>query len=89
MTKAQQVRDIITAAKARAESEQDCLPAVMALGFQRQLARAYIKNNWTKVTAPQTQAVTRPTRALSMSPDAVRKREARAKTRAAAEAVVQ
>ena len=87
MTKAQQVRAMIAQAKALQQTADDLLTQVMTeLGFARQLARTYLKNNWDKVEAAVIAAVeARPKRALSMSKDAVRKRELRAQKRAAAQ----
>ena len=90
-SKAQRVRDIIAMAKANGGSHESVIPAVMGLGFARQLARAYIKSNWDRAqaavlaVAPVAAApAAKPARTLSMTPDAIRKREARA--RAAREA---
>ena len=52
-TKAAQVRNIIAAAKVDGLSSDDIVGAVMqCTGHKRQLARAYIKNNWPKVATP-------------------------------------
>jgi hypothetical protein len=89
-SKAQRVRDIIAAAKSSGQDQVSVIPAVMGLGFARQLARAYIKANWDRaeaavlaapVAAPATPAA-KPARTLSMTPDAIRKREARARAAA-------
>ena len=90
MSKAKQVREMIAQAKARNEAADTLIAAVMAqFGFARQLARAYVKNNWDKVEAAVLvqQAVAKQARALSMSKDAIRKREKRAAAKAAAAAV--
>jgi hypothetical protein len=85
MKKSATVRNMIATAKAQGLTAQDIIGAVMNdLGFQRQLARTYVVNNWDKVTAaPAVEA--KPAKALSMSKDAIRKREARARAKAAAE----
>lgn len=84
MKKSAIVRNMIATAKAQGLSAQDIITAVMSdLGFQRQLARAYINNNWDKVEV--TVAAEKPAKVLSMSKDAVRKREARARAKAAKE----
>jgi hypothetical protein len=89
-SKAQRVRDIIAAAKSSGQDQVSVIPAVMGLGFARQLARAYIKANWDRaeaavlaapVAAPAAPAA-KPARTLSMTPDAIRKREARARAAA-------
>lgn len=98
-SKAHRVREIIAAAKAQGQDQVSVIPAVMGVGFARQLARAYIKANWdraeaavlaaTPVAAPVEEPVapaTKPARTLSMTPDAIRKREARARAAAAREA---
>ena len=84
-TKSQLVRDIIAQAKAQGQDAAAVLPAVMQLGFARQLARAYIKGNWDRVEAAVQVAATvrKAQRELSMSKDAIRKREARARAAAA------
>lgn len=54
MSKANQVRDLIAACKAENNehpTEQLILVVMDVCGFRRQLARAYINNNWTKVQA--------------------------------------
>lgn len=91
MTKAQQVRELIAAAKSQGRDAVSTIPAVMAMGFKRQLARAYVRNNWNKVSpaAQPARAVveaanSKPSKQLSQSRDAVRKREARAAKKAAA-----
>ena len=84
MKKSAIVRNMIATAKAQGLTAQDIIGAVMEdLGFQRQLARAYVNNNWDKVEAPVAAAA--PKKELSMSKDAIRKREARAKAKAAKE----
>jgi len=89
MTKAQQVRSMIAQAKALQQTADDLLTQVMTeLGFARQLARTYLKNNWDKVEAAVIAAAeAKPQRALSMSKDAIRKRELRAQKRAAAQQI--
>lgn len=85
MKKSAMVREMIATAKAQGLTAQDIITAVMSdLGFQRQLARAYVNNNWDKVEAAAP-AAEKPAKALSMSKDAVRKREARARAKAAKE----
>ena len=92
-SKAQRVRDIIAAAKSSGQDQVSVIPAVMGLGFARQLARAYIKANWDRaeaavLAAPVAAApvaaapAAKPARTLSMTPDAIRKREARARAAA-------
>ena len=84
MKKSAIVRGLIANAKAQGLSAQDVIEAVMNdTGFQRQLARVYVNNNWSKVEAAQPAA--KPAKALSMSKDAIRKREARARAKAAKE----
>jgi ribosomal protein S21 len=105
MKKSQIVRNMIAAAKAQGVSAEDIIAAVMAdTGFKRQLARAYILNNWEKVDTVEVEAVQEETqpevdtveveavqeempkrapRELSQTPSAIRKREARARARAA------
>ncbi len=95
-SKAQRVRDIIAAAKSNGQDQVSVIPAVMGLGFARQLARAYIKSNWDRaeaavqavapVAAAPAAPAAKPARTLSMTPDAIRKREARARAAAAREA---
>jgi len=81
MKKSQQVRELIARAKAQGVDADAIISEVMNdLGFKRQLARAYINNNWNRVEAEHTQATAE--RALSMTPGAIRKREARAAARA-------
>lgn len=83
MKKSAIVRAMIVKAKAQGLTPVDIVTEVMSeLGFPRQLARAYINNNWTKVAAP---AVEQPAKGPSMTKDAVRKREARARAKAAKE----
>jgi trehalose-6-phosphate synthase len=80
MKKSELVRMMIAQAKSNGLTAEDVITAVMAdIGFQRQLARAYVNNNWDKVTV-----VAKVKKALSMSKDAIRKREARAKAKALA-----
>jgi hypothetical protein len=90
-SKAQRVRDIIAAAKSNGQDQVSVIPAVMGLGFARQLARAYIKSNWDRaeaavlaapVAAAPAAPAAKPARTLSMTPDAIRKREARARAAA-------
>lgn len=79
MKKAELVRSMISQAKTNGLTAEDVIAAVMAdIGFQRQLARAYVNNNWGKVAI-----VEKAKKALSMTKDAIRKREARAKAKAA------
>lgn len=92
MKKSAIVRNMIATAKAQGLTAQDIIGAVMNdLGFQRQLARTYVTNNWDKVTAaPAVEAAApaveaKPAKALSMTKDAIRKREARARAKAAKE----
>jgi hypothetical protein len=94
-SKAQQVRNIIAAAKSNGQDQVSVIPAVMGLGFARQLARAYISNNWNRaeaavlaapVAAAPAAPAAKPARTLSMTPDAIRKREARARAALAREA---
>lgn len=91
MSKAKQVRNMIAQAKAKGLDGTALIGAVMAeFGFARQLARAYINNNWNKVEAAPIEAPivedVKPAKALSMSKDAIRKREKRAAAKAAKEA---
>jgi len=80
MKKSEVVRNMIAQAKAAGLTADDVIAAVMSdIGFQRQLARAYVNNNWGKVTVVETAK-----KALSMTKDAIRKREARARARAVA-----
>lgn len=58
MKKSQQVRELIAAAKAAGQTQDSIIGAVMALDMQRQLARAYIKNNWDKVKVETTEQAT-------------------------------
>lgn len=52
-TKAELVRNLIAAAKAEGIGPEDIVRAAMEMtGHPRQLTRAYIKNNWDKVTDP-------------------------------------
>lgn len=84
MSKAKQVREMIAQAKAKGVDVQELISAVMErLGFGRQLARTYLLGNWDKVEAAAPVETARANRALSMSKDAVRKREQRAARRAA------
>lgn len=86
MKKSELVRKMISDAKAAGLTADDVIAAVMNdIGFQRQLARAYVNNNWPKVEVeltPVAPTAVRP--ALSMSKDAIRKREARARAKALA-----
>ena len=83
MKKSEIVRNMIAEAKTQGLTAQDIITAVMNdLGFKRQLARAYINNNWDKVNAAPKVEV-RVGKELSMSKDAIRKREARARAKAA------
>lgn len=87
MKKSAIVRNLIANAKAQGLSAQDVIEAVMNdTGFQRQLARVYVNNNWSKVEAAAQQPAKAPQAAkgktLSMSKDAIRKREARARAKA-------
>lgn len=90
MTKAELVRAMIYGAKAQGQTADALIAAVMEqFGFGRQLARTYIKNNWDKVAAPvvvAVETVVEQGKALSMSKDAIRKREKRAAAKAAKEA---
>lgn len=92
MKKSEQVRAAIADAKSKGLTQEDVITAIReATGFGRRLARAYVLNNWDKVEA----AVAKPAKAkkavaapaqgkqLSMSKDAIRKREARARAKAA------
>lgn len=84
MSKAKQVREMIAQAKAKGVDVQELISAVMErLGFGRQLARTYLLGNWDRVEAAAPVETARAKRALSMSKDAVRKREQRAAKRAA------
>lgn len=84
MKKSAIVRAMIVKAKAQGLTPVDIVTEVMSeLGFPRQLARAYINNNWSKVEAAP--AVEQPTKGPSMTKDAIRKREARARAKAAKE----
>jgi len=99
MTKAELVRAMIFGAKAQGHTADALIASVMEqMGFARQLARTYINNNWDKVTAPIVVAVetvvetvetaveavpAQQSKTLSMSKDAIRKREARARAAAA------
>lgn len=83
MTKSQQVRDMIAQAKAAGLTQVDLILDVMAkFNFNRQLARTYINSNWDRVEAAAPQAAA--PRVLSMTPSAIRKREARKQARMAA-----
>lgn len=60
MKKSAIVRNMIANAKENGIGENDVILQVMAeIGFKRQLARAYVKNNWNKVevAAPAVDAV--------------------------------
>ncbi len=84
MTKSAIVREMIAQAKAQGLTAEDIVTAVMSdMGFARQLARAYVNNNWTKVAEPV--GIIKPAKGPSMTKDAVRKREARARAKAARE----
>lgn len=84
MTKSQQVRSIIATAKTNKQDLGSVILVVMKLiGFDRQLARVYVKNNWDKVFVE----VNKPTRVLSMTPNAIRKRAARARARSQTQAI--
>jgi hypothetical protein len=101
MTKAELVRAMIFGAKAQGHTADALIASVMEqMGFARQLARTYINNNWDKVTAPIVVTVetvvetaveavpAQQNKTLSMSKDAIRKREARARAAAAKAAQV-
>ena len=89
MTKAELVRAMIFGAKAQGQTADTLIGQVMEqLGFGRQLARTYIKNNWNKVVVEVKVEETKPVKALSMSKDAIRKREKRAAAKAAKELAV-
>ena len=96
MKKSEQVRAAIADAKSKGLTQEDVITAIrQATGFGRRLARAYVLNNWDKVevTAKPAKAakkaVAKAAKAapavagLSMSKDAIRKREARARAKAA------
>jgi hypothetical protein len=52
MKKSEIVRNMIAVAKSQGVDAQEIINAVISdLGFQRQLARAYVTNNWNKVEA--------------------------------------
>ncbi len=88
MKKSTLVRNMIAQAKAQNLTAQEIISAVMNdLGFQRQLARTYVINNWDKVVAAPVLLVAE-AKGLSQSKDAVRKREARARAKAAKIAAV-
>ena len=101
VTKAELVRGMIFAAKQQNKDAVSLIADVMQhFGFGRQLARTYILKNWERVQVAAAQAEAQATvqaeletakeqtkRALSMSKDAIRKREQRAAKRAAAAAV--
>jgi hypothetical protein len=100
VTKAELVRGMIFAAKQQNKDAVSLIADVMQhFGFGRQLARTYILKNWERVqVAAQAEAQAtvqaeletakeQTKRALSMSKDAIRKREQRAAKRAAAAAV--
>ena len=83
MKKSQIIREMIAEAKAQGQTQNELITAVReACGFSRQLARAYINNNWAKVVASAAQPEVKPAKALSMTKDAIRKRELRAQQRA-------
>lgn len=93
MKKSEQVRAAIADAKSKGLTQEDVITAIReATGFGRRLARAYVLNNWDKVEAAAVvkqakakKAVAAPAegKQLSMSKDAIRKREARARAKAA------
>ena len=92
MKKSEQVRAAIADAKSKGLTQEDVITAIReATGFGRRLARAYVLNNWDKVEAAVVKqvkakkAVAAPAegKQLSMSKDAIRKREARARAKAA------
>ena len=93
MKKSEQVRAAIADAKSKGLTQEDVITAIrQATGFGRRLARAYVLNNWDKVevtakpakAAKKAVAKAAPAVAgLSMSKDAIRKREARARAKAA------
>ena len=86
MTKAELVRAMIYGGKSQGQTADTLVSQVMEqLGFGRQLARTYIKGNWDKVVVEVKVETAKPAKALSMSKDAVRKREQRAAARAAKE----
>ena len=95
MKKSEQVRAAIADAKSKNLTQEDVITAIReATGFGRRLARAYVLNNWDKVEAaakpakkPAAKKAAAPAeKGLSMSKDAIRKREARARAKAAKEA---
>ena len=89
MKKSEIVRLMIKTAKANGIGLNDLIPTVMdQVGFTRQLARLYVKNNWSKVEVeveqPKVTATAMPKRQpreLSMTPSAIRKREQRARAK--------
>lgn len=91
MKKSELVRAAIADAKSKKLSQEDVITAIReATGFGRRLARAYVLNNWDKVAAPKKAKAAPAKKAeavaekgLSMSKDAIRKREARARAKAA------
>ena len=85
ISKAELVRAMIYGAKAQGQTADALIAAVMEqFGFARQLARTYIKNNWNKVVFEQVVVeAAKPARTLSMTKDAIRKRELRAAKKAA------
>ena len=62
MSKATQVREMIATCKQQhdAPTEELIVLVMDVCGFKRQLARAYINNNWTKVQATQVEVVVVP-----------------------------
>lgn len=51
-TKASLVREMIVAAKLEGKTAADIVEAVVALGFTKPLAKAYINGNWEKALTP-------------------------------------
>lgn len=91
MTKASKIREIIAKARAHGAAEETVIQKVMdQIGFTRQLARAYVKNNWDKaVEAPKPSAAKKAEKAAEKklaerrAKDAERKRQKRAAEKAA------
>lgn len=85
MKKAELVRNIIVEVRvAGGDAAQARGRAVAELGLSPAYARNCVAFNWLRVTVPAQQpAAEKPARLLSMSRDAIRKREARAQARAA------
>ena len=84
-TKSKQVRTLIHVAKSNGATEvtNELIVAVMAeLGFKRQLARAYVMNNWAKVEVVAVPAID-PKLAAKRAKDAAAKRAKRAAAKAA------